>query len=156
MNYLSRIKNRLLNKNDIPEEIEEPIIQDDVSIQIATQRQLIWRRFKRHRLGFASAIVVLLFYVLVLFADFFSTSLPVKYGAARGFMPPQGIDFFEEGHFLSVCQVNGERDMESFLMVHTQDCNVRESITLFGKGYEYKLWGLFKTERHLSQRKSRT
>ena len=38
MNYLSRIKNRLLNKNDIPEEIEEPIIQDDVSIQIATQR----------------------------------------------------------------------------------------------------------------------
>ena len=149
MNYLSRIKNRLLNKNDIPEEIEEPIIQDDVSIQIATQRQLIWRRFKRHRLGFASAIVVLLFYVLVLFADFFSTSLPVKYGAARGFMPPQGIQFFEEGHFLSVCQVNGERDMESFLMVHTQDCNVRESITLFGKGYEYKLWGLFKTERHL-------
>ena len=149
MNYLSRIKNRLLNKNDIPEEIEEPIILDDVSIQIATQRQLIWRRFKRHRLGFASAIVVLLFYVLVLFADFFSTSLPVKYGAARGFMPPQGIDFFEEGHFLSVCQVNGERDMESFLMVHTQDCNVRESITLFGKGYEYKLWGLFKTERHL-------
>ena len=148
MNYLSRIKNRLFN-NDIPEEIEEPIIQDDVSIQIATQRQLIWRRFKRHRLGFASAIVVLLFYVLVLFADFFSTSLPVKYGAARGFMPPQGIDFFEEGHFLSVCQVNGERDMESFLMVHTQDCNVRESITLFGKGYEYKLWGLFKTERHL-------
>ena len=50
MNYLSRIKNRFLNKNEIPEEIEEPIIQDDVSIQIATQRQLIWRRFKRHRL----------------------------------------------------------------------------------------------------------
>ena len=149
MNYLSRIKNRLLNKNEIPEEIEEPIIQDDVSIQIATQRQLIWRRFKRHRLGFASAIVVLLFYVLVLFADFFSTSLPVKYGAARGFMPPQGIQFFEEGHFLSVCKVNGERDMESFLMVHTQDCSVREPLSLFGKGYEYKLWGIFKTERHI-------
>ena len=148
MNYLSRIKNKLFN-NDIPEEIEEPIIQDDVSIQIATQRQLIWRRFKRHRLGFASAIVVLLFYVLVLFADFFSTSLPVKYGAARGFMPPQGIEFFQEGHFMSVCQVNGERDMDTFLMVHTQDCSVRESLSLFGKGYEYKLWGLFKTERHL-------
>ena len=138
MNYLSRIKNRLFN-NDIPEEIEEPIIQDDVSIQIATQRQLIWRRFKRHRLGFASAIVVLLFYVLVLFADFFSTSLPIKYGAARGFMPPQGIEFFQEGHFMSVCQVNGERDMDTFLMVHTQDCSVRESLSLFGKGYEYKL-----------------
>jgi len=150
MNYFSRIKNKLFNQKISEEiEIEEQIFQEDVTIQIATQRQLIWKRFKRHRLGFASAIVVLLFYVLVLFADFFATSVPVHYGAARGFMPPQGIKFFQEGQFMSVCQVTGERDMDTFLMVHTADCDIREGLSLFSKGYEYKLWGLFKTERHI-------
>ena len=40
------------------------------SLELATQRQLIWRRFKRHRLGFTAAIVVALFYFVGLFADF--------------------------------------------------------------------------------------
>jgi peptide/nickel transport system permease protein len=145
MNYLSKIKNKFFS-DKIPEEI---IVQEDESIQIATQRQLIWRRFKRHRLGFASSIVVILFYVVVLFADFLATSVPVHYGAARGFMPPQPIKFFQEGDFLSVCHVIGERNLESFRMEHTADCNNREPLQLFGKGYEYKLWGLFKTDRHL-------
>ena len=99
MNYLSRIKNRLLNKNDIPEEIEEPIIQDDVSIQIATQRQLIWRRFKRHRLGFASAIVVLLFYVLVLLQ--ISSLLPCLLNMVlrEVLCPLKELNFLREVHF---------------------------------------------------------
>ena len=37
----------------------------DDSIELATQRQLIWRRFKRHRLGFTASIVVVLFYFVV-------------------------------------------------------------------------------------------
>ena len=70
---------------------------DDVNtIDLATQRQLIWRRFKRHRLGFSASIIVLLFYVAVIFADFLSTAPPVDYAAARGYMPPQPIKFFEK------------------------------------------------------------
>ena len=80
---------------------------DDVNtIDLATQRQLIWRRFKRHRLGFSASIIVLLFYVAVIFADFLSTAPPVDYAAARGYMPPQPIKFFENGHFMSTCAVS--------------------------------------------------
>ena len=61
-------------------------LSDDVNtIDLATQRQLIWRRFKRHRLGFSASIVVILFYVVVLMADFLSTAPPVDYAAARGY-----------------------------------------------------------------------
>jgi len=91
----------------------QPSERDD-SIELATQRQLIWRRFKRHRLGFTASIIVVLFYLIVLFADFLSTAPPVDYAAARGYMPPQGIQFFKEGHFMSTCEVTGERNMESF------------------------------------------
>jgi len=133
----------------------QPTERDD-SIELATQRQLIWRRFKRHRLGFTASIIVVLFYVIVLFADFLSTAPPVDYAAARGYMPPQGIQFFKEGHFMSTCEVTGERNMESFLMEFEADCEKSEGISLFGKGYEYKLWGLIKTDRHILGMKDET
>ena len=128
----------------------------DDSIELATQRQLIWRRFKRHRLGFTASIIVALFYLIVLFADFLATAPPVDYAAARGYMPPQGIQFFKDGHFMSTCEVTGERNMESFLMEFEANCDNSEGISLFGKGYEYKLWGVFKTNRHILGMKDET
>ena len=130
---------------------------DDVNtIDLATQRQLIWRRFKRHRLGFSASIIVLLFYVAVIFADFLSTAPPVDYAAARGYMPPQPIKFFENGHFMSTCEVTGERNMETFLMEFTENCEDTQGVSFFGNGYEYKLWGIIPTNRHILGMKDET
>ena len=130
---------------------------DDVNtIDLATQRQLIWRRFKRHRLGFSASIIVLLFYVAVIFADFLSTAPPVDYAAARGYMPPQPIKFFDNGHFMSTCEVTGERNMETFLMEFTENCEDTQGVSFFGKGYEYKLWGIIPTNRHILGMKDET
>ena len=35
---------------------------------IATQAQLMWRRFRKHRLAMAGAVAVILFYLVVLLA----------------------------------------------------------------------------------------
>ena len=126
------------------------------SVELATQRQLILRRFKRHRLGFSASIVVILFYVVVLMADFLSTAPPVDYAAARGYMPPQPVKFFHNGHFMSTCEVTGARNMETFLMEFEEDCDNSQGITFFAKGYEYKLWGLFTTNRHILGMKDET
>ena len=126
------------------------------AIELATQRQLIWRRFKRHRLGFTASIIVVLFYLVVLFADFLSTAPPVDYAAARGYMPPQPVKFFQNGHFMSTCEVSGERNMDTFLMEFTENCDNAEGITFFGKGYEYKLWGVLSTDRHILGMKDQT
>ena len=109
------------------------------AIELATQRQLIWRRFKRHRLGFTASIVVVLFYLVVLFADFLSTAPPVDYAAARGYMPPQPVKFFQNGHFMSTCEVTGERNMDTFLMEFTENCDNAEGITFFGRFFFNKL-----------------
>ena len=37
---------------------------------IATQAQLMWRRFRKHRLAMAGAVAVILFYLVVLLAEF--------------------------------------------------------------------------------------
>ena len=88
---------KIFSKNDSTPESSDQAN----SVELATQRQLIWRRFKRHRLGFSASIVVILFYVVVLMADFLSTAPPVDYAAARGYMPPQPVKFFHNGHFMS-------------------------------------------------------
>ena len=106
---VSMVKNIFSGKNN-----DSNKNNDD--IELATQRQLIWRRFKRHRLGFTASIVVVLFYLVVLFADFLSTAPPVDYAAARGYMPPQPVKFFQNGHFMSTCEVTGERNMDTFFM----------------------------------------
>ena len=90
---VSMVKNLFFGKNKKNEDN-----LDNNAIELATQRQLIWRRFKRHRLGFTASIIVVLFYLVVLFADFLSTAPPVDYAAARGYMPPQPVKFFQNGH----------------------------------------------------------
>ena len=64
---VSMVKNIFSGKNNDSN-------KNNDAIELATQRQLIWRRFKRHRLGFTASIVVVLFYLVVLFADFFINS----------------------------------------------------------------------------------
>ena len=148
---VSMVKNLFFGKNKKNEDN-----LDNNAIELATQRQLIWRRFKRHRLGFTASIIVVLFYLVVLFADFLSTAPPVDYAAARGYMPPQPVKFFQNGHFMSTCEVTGERNMDTFLMEFTENCDNAEGISFFGKGYEYKLWGILSTDRHILCMKDQT
>ena len=53
---VSMVKNLFFGKNKKNEDN-----LDNNAIELATQRQLIWRRFKRHRLGFTASIVCLLY-----------------------------------------------------------------------------------------------
>ena len=54
---VSMVKNIFSGKNNDSN-------KNNDAIELATQRQLIWRRFKRHRLGFTASIVVVLFYLV--------------------------------------------------------------------------------------------
>ena len=54
----------------------------------ATQLQLTWWRFRRHKLAVASLIVVGLFYLVVVFADFLAVADPHATDARRSFIPP--------------------------------------------------------------------
>ena len=41
-------------------------------ISMATQWQLMWWRFRKHRGAMVAAVVIIIFYTIVLFADFFA------------------------------------------------------------------------------------
>ena len=63
------------------------------------QLQLTWWRFRRHRLAVVSLFIVVLFYLVAIFADFLAVADPHATDARRSFIPPQGDPLFDDGAF---------------------------------------------------------
>ena len=64
-------------------------------VSVASQGQLIWWRFRKHKLAVISAILLLLLYLTTAFAEFFATADPLESEAFRGLISPQPIHFFD-------------------------------------------------------------
>jgi peptide/nickel transport system permease protein len=117
---------------------------------VATQLQLTWWRFRKHRLALFSAAIVILFYLVAIGADFLAYADPHASDASRSYIPPQGIHFFDDGAFRPyVFGLRGKRDMKTFRLVYEPDPERKVYIRFFAQGYPYYFLGLFPTDRHL-------
>jgi peptide/nickel transport system permease protein len=117
---------------------------------VASQWQLMWWRFKEHRLAVISAGVVIGFYLVVAGADFLAYAEPDASEAQRSLMPPQAIHWFD-GWRLSphVYGLKGARDPQTFKRVYQADPSQKIPIRFFAEGFEYRLLGVIPTTRHL-------
>jgi peptide/nickel transport system permease protein len=119
-------------------------------VAVATQLQLTWWRFRRHTVAVASAVIVALFYLQALFANFLAVSDPHATDAGRRYIPPQQIHWFDDGSVRPyVLALKGKRDMKTFKIVYAPDPDDKRYLTLFARGFPYKFLGLFPTDRHL-------
>jgi peptide/nickel transport system permease protein len=120
-------------------------------VAAATQLQLTWWRFRKHRVAVISGIIVVLFYLMALFADFLAVTEPHSTDASRSYIPPQAIHWFDpDGGFAPhVYALKGRRDMRTFKLIYAPDPTDRRYLRFFAEGYSYKLFGLFETRRHL-------
>jgi len=119
-------------------------------VAAATQLQLTWWRFRKHKLAVASGVVVILFYVMALLGDFLAVTEPHATDASRSYIPPQAIHFFDDGAFRPhVYALKGKRDMRTFKLVYAPDPSDKRYLRLFAPGYRYEFLGLFETDIHL-------
>ncbi len=119
-------------------------------VSVATQWQLMWWRFKKHRLAMVSTAIVLFFYLVVAGADFLAYSDPLASEAQRSLLPPQRIHWFDGGHFSPhVYGLKGERDPMTFKRVYTPDPGRKIPVRFFTRGFEYYLFGLIPMHLHL-------
>ena len=58
--------------------VAELAAPDGLHYEILSQQQLIWRKFKRHRVAYFCMIFLVLFYLLAVFAEFFAPYGPFK------------------------------------------------------------------------------
>ncbi len=132
--------------------IAEPLsaAAEEQRVFVASQWQLMWWRFKKHRLAVISGVVVIGFYLVVVGADFLAYSDPDASEAQRSLMPPQAIHWFE-GWRLSphVYGLKGARDPQTFKRVYQADPSQKIPIRFFAEGFEYRFLGVIPTTRHL-------
>ena len=127
-----------------------PVLGSDERLFVASQWQLMWWRFRKHRLAVASAIVIIGFYLAVLGADFLAYADPNASEAQRSLMPPQPIYWFEGWRFRPhVYAVKGRRDPRTFKRVYQADPTQKIPIRFLARGFEYKFLGLIPTDRHI-------
>jgi peptide/nickel transport system permease protein len=120
-------------------------------IAFATQFQLTWWRFRKHRLAVWSGIVVMVFYLLAVLADFIAYTDPHATDSRRSYIPPQAIHLLDDdGAFRPwVHGLKGKRDLKTFKIVYTVDPDSKLYLRFFADGYRYHLFGLIPTTTHL-------
>jgi peptide/nickel transport system permease protein len=119
-------------------------------IFVASQWQLMWWRFRKHKVAVVSAFMVIGFYLIVVGADFLAYADPNASEAQRSLMPPQRVYWFDGGRFGPyVYAVKGARDPQTFQRVYRTDPGEKIPIRFFAEGFEYRLLGMFPTTRHL-------
>jgi len=124
--------------------------QAEERVAVATQWQLMWWRFRKHKLAVGGTIVLALFYGVALFADFFAYADPQESDAQRSLMAPQPIHWLDEGRGGPyVYALKGTRDPLTFKRVYVPDTSQKIPIRFFGRGEPYDLLGFIPTDRHL-------
>src|SRR3954453_7373139 len=121
-------------------------------VSVASQWQLMWWRFRKHKLAMIAAVVVLIFYFMVAFADFLAYADPESSDAQRGLIAPQPIVWFDPdtgAFFPHVPGLVGKRDPLTFKRVYAIDPRVKQRNSFFVEGFEYKMFGFIPANRHL-------
>ena len=139
------------------EALEQDVDQEFVSgeeeqIYVASQWQLMWWRFRKHKLALISAGAIILLYLIAAFCGFLSPYDPHARDVKYVFAPPQTLHFVsEDGFHLRpfVYGLNSTRDPETYRMIFEVDKTQRYPVYFFVQGPPYKFWGLFETNLHL-------
>ena len=129
------------------DELKDRKSQDD--IYIATQWTLMWRKFRKHKLAMFGTTIVLLFYLLSIFSEFFATQDPLTRNTDFIHVPPQTVHWFGANGFGPY--VNGMKlteDPITWRKTYSEDPTVQLPIKFFVKGDPYQMWGLINSDIH--------
>jgi peptide/nickel transport system permease protein len=122
---------------------------------MASQRQLIWQKFREHRVAYGSLILVILIYLVGAFCECVAPRTPDFYDARFTLVPPQRLHLFYHDSTgvlhvqLYVDGFSSKRDPRTLRRIFVPDPAVRVPVGFFVKGLPYRLWGLIPARWHL-------
>ncbi|MBA7499494.1 MAG: ABC transporter permease subunit [Clostridia bacterium] len=127
-------------------------ISAEEKLYVASQWQLMWRKFVKHKLAIFGGGILAIFYLVAIFCEFFSVYDPYKRYTKYIYCPPSRIHFFDEKgfHFRPfVYSIKRKINLETFRKTYTEDKVKKYPIYFFIHSDKYKLWNLFKMDVHL-------
>lgn len=124
-------------------------------LAVASQWQLVWWAFKRHRLAMVGLVVTIALYIVALLPGFFAVNDPSQQSVRSAFHPPQALHLIDDGADGSwsikpyIHPYVLSRDPKTLASIYKEDATRKVYLSMFGQGYEYSVLGLFTSKTHL-------
>ncbi len=122
-------------------------------IYVASQSQLMWWKFRKHKMAMVSTVLLILIYGVGIFCEYIAPYDPNKYDVRYSYAPPQLPRFVDaDGNWSLRPFVYGlkqERDLVTMRLMFTLDPTQRYYLRFNTHGVPYRMWGLWATDRHL-------
>ena len=126
-------------------------LSEEERIYTASQTQLIWWRFRKHRLAITGAVVLSILYTLAIFSEFFSPYLVGHRHEGFENAPPQAIRVIGPEGGLRAPFVYGlvrERHPVTLRYRFSEDRTRVYPVRFFVRGQPYRLWNAFEMDLH--------
>lgn len=116
-----------------------------------SQRQLVWRKFKKNRLALVSLIVIVILYLTAALAEFVSPYNPHQREIYRPSAPPMAVHIFAGGRLQRPFVYGLEKIVSETTFAHRYrvDMTKKYPLKLFVRGDSYKIWGIWEGNLHL-------
>ena len=127
-------------------------LQEKERLFVASQWQLMWWKFRKHKPAIAGGIIIFMLYLLAIFCEFFAVYDPKDYSRLHTYAPPQRIRFIDQGRLQLrpfVYALEGVRDPVTTRISFSPNPERKYLLKFFSRGAPYKMWGLFDMDRHL-------
>jgi peptide/nickel transport system permease protein len=110
----------------------------------ASQWQIMWWKFRRHRVAVAAGVILLAFYASTLVTEFIAPYHLHTRDTRHIYAPPQEVHLFHEGRFVGpfVYGYRMQLDMVRLKREYTPEPKLVQPLRFFCLGDEYRFWGL--------------
>jgi peptide/nickel transport system permease protein len=130
------------------------VVQEaEIRYYTASQFQLMWWKFRKHKLALIGSAILGLFVIVAMFAEFLSPYAPTARTPNYLFGRPQVLHFVDaEGKFHwrpFTYALTAAMDPKTFLLEVKEDTSEPWPVYFFIKGDPYIMWGVIKSDRHL-------
>jgi peptide/nickel transport system permease protein len=117
----------------------------------ASQWQLMWWRFRRHKLAVVSAVVLLALYASVLVSEVLAPYALDSRNSDFLLAPPQSVHLFHDGSFVGpfVYGLKYSLNMDRLQREYSEDADKVEPLRFFCRGDSYWFWGQIETDIHV-------
>lgn len=128
----------------------ETLTPEQERFYLASQWQLMWWKFRRHKLAMISAAVLALFYLSVLMSEFIAPYDLNSRDAKHILAPPQTVHFFHDGSFVGpfVYGYDLEKDHVMRQRIYTPNPEKVQPLRFFCLGDEYEYFGVIPGSFH--------
>jgi len=127
--------------------------EEKIRYYTASQFQLMWWKFRKHRLALIGTLILGIFVFIAVFAEFLSPYTSTVRTPDYLFGRPQVLHFVDaEGKFHLrpfTYALTAAMDPKTFLLEVKEDTDEPWPVHFFVRGEPYKMWGVINSDRHL-------